>query len=61
MLYDSTIKETRYTIQESKTNQHDETECSDCAKEIKTMWDRLYIIAYLLKTKFRHPAAKVSC
>ena len=33
-----------------------------CMKEsVKNMLDRLYIIAYLLKTKFRHPVAKASC
>ncbi len=33
-----------------------------CMKESeKTMLDRLYIVAYLLKLKLRHPAAKASC
>ncbi len=33
-----------------------------CTKErVKDMLDRLYIAAYLLKMKFRHPIAKVAC
>lgn len=33
-----------------------------CMKEsVGNMFDRLYIIAYLLKAKFRHPAAKAGC
>jgi hypothetical protein len=30
-------------------------------KEVRNMLDRLYLIAYLWKIKFRHPAAKASC
>lgn len=36
-------------------------EGTNCTKERWIMWDRLYIIAYLIKAKFRHPAAKVGC
>lgn len=33
-----------------------------CMKEsVREMLDRLYIIAYLFKAKFRHPVAKASC
>ena len=33
-----------------------------CMKEsVREMLDRLYIIAYLFKMKFRHPVAKASC
>jgi hypothetical protein len=33
-----------------------------CVKEsVREMLDRLYIIAYLIKAKFRHPVAKASC
>ena len=43
-------------------SEHEEqNERQDGTKEKNHMWDRLYIIAYLLKAKFRHPAAKASC
>lgn len=33
-----------------------------CMKEsVRNMLDRIYIAAYLLKMKFRHPAAKAAC
>ena len=33
-----------------------------CMKEsVRDMLDRLYIVAYLFKMKFRHPVAKASC
>ena len=33
-----------------------------CMKEsVKNMLDRLYIVAYLFKMKFRRPVAKASC
>ncbi len=33
-----------------------------CMKEsVKSMLDRLYIVAYLFKMKFRRPVAKASC
>ena len=33
-----------------------------CMKvSVRDMLDRLYIVAYLFKMKFRHPVAKASC
>ena len=37
----------------------EETKCTKAS--VTDMLDRLYIIAYLLKSKFRHPVAKAGC
>ena len=37
----------------------EETRCMKGS--VNEMLDRLYIVAYLIKMRFRHPAAKASC
>lgn len=45
--------------QDVERKKHEETRR---AKEsVREMLDRLYIVAYLFKMKFRHPVAKASC
>ncbi len=64
MLYDTNIRETRCMKNSSKikTVFFEEKEETRCMKEsVREMLDRLYIIAYLIQAKFRHPAAKASC
>lgn len=61
MLYDSTIVKTR-CMKNKKTASGTRYEVTRCMKEsVREMLDRLYIIAYLFKMKFRHPVAKASC
>jgi hypothetical protein len=61
MLYDTSIEETRCTKNKNKArdNGYEVTRCMKAS--VREMLDRLYIIAYLFKMKFRHPVAKASC
>ncbi len=61
MLYDTTIEETR-CMKNPRTVHNKGFEVTRCMKEsVREMLDRLYIVAYLFKMKFRHPVAKASC
>ena len=61
MLYDTNIEETR-CMNYRMTTGSKILEEPRCMKEsVREMLDRLYIIAYLFKMKFRHPVAKASC
>ena len=61
MLYDTSIEETR-CMKNKITAQNKMFEQTRCMKEsVRDMLDRLYIVAYLFKMKFRHPVAKASC
>jgi hypothetical protein len=61
MLYDTSIEETKCTKYKN-TVRDKHYEVTRCMKaRVREMLDRLYIIAYLFKMKFRHPIAKASC
>ena len=61
MLYDTSIEETR-CMNYMTTAENKIPEETRCMKEsVRDMLDRLYIVAYLFKMKFRHPVAKASC
>ncbi|MPN31208.1 hypothetical protein SDC9_178682 [bioreactor metagenome] len=57
MLYDTSIEETRCM----KTSEMFFKEPRCMKESVRDMLDRLYIVAYLFKMKFRHPVAKASC
>ena len=61
MLYDSSIEETRCMKNREPVYKlfFEETRCMK--ESVRDMLDRLYIVAYLFKMKFRHPVAKASC
>ena len=61
MLYDTSIEETR-CMKKQIAARDQIFEEPGCMKEsVREMLDRLYIVAYLFKMKFRHPVAKASC
>ena len=61
MLYDTSIEETR--CMKNLTTAHKKVfeETRSMKESVIEMLDRLYIVAYLFKMKFRHPVAKASC